>query len=205
MKAKPVPHPVIFLVSAPSGAGKTTLCQRLLQEEKNLCYSVSVTTRSPREGEVNGEHYEFIDRDTFLERVQQGDFLEHAEVHGNLYGTSWKQIENALSSGCSVLMDVDVQGARLIREALQKTEPGRKMAPLFHDVFISPPDLDVLRDRLEGRAQDAQEIIECRLQNAVEEMSEAFRYEFQVVNDDLESAYDQLRCVYCACCHHTLI
>lgn len=204
MKTKSVPHPVILLVSAPSGAGKTTLCQRLLQEHPDLQYSVSVTTRAPREGEVNGQHYEFISREAFFERVERGDFLEHAEVHGNYYGTSWKRIEDMMVQGASVLMDVDVQGARLIRSALEVTEKGKAIASTFHDVFISPPGLEELRQRLEGRAQDSQEIIERRLQNAAEEMADAFRYEYQVVNDDLDSAYEQLRCVYRACCQTTV-
>jgi len=205
MKAVPVPHPVILLISAPSGAGKTTLCQRLLNEHPGLHYSVSVTTRAPREGEVDGRHYEFISRSEFLARVDQGDFLEHAEVHGNLYGTSRRRIEDVFQEGGSVLMDVDVQGARLIRSALEEEGKGNGLKPFFHDIFISPPDLDVLRERLEGRAQDSQEIIERRLKNAAEEMADSYLYEYQVVNDRLESAYDQLRSIYTACCHHTVL
>lgn len=204
MKPVPVPHPVLFLVSAPSGAGKTTLCQRLLEEEPRLRYSVSVTTRPPREGEVDGRDYEFISRGQFGERVKQGQFLEHAEVHGNLYGTSRDWVERMFRNGDSVLMDVDVQGARQIRDALLR-ENASGMASYFHDVFISPPDLEVLRQRLERRAQDPQEVIERRLKNAAQEMSDAHRYAYQVVNDDLESAYVQLRSIYRACCHHTVV
>lgn len=192
-------HPVLLLVSAPSGAGKTTLCQRLLSENESLRYSVSVTTREPRKGEVDGVHYEFISREAFLRRVEQGDFLEYAEVHGNLYGTSWQQVEEVFLKGGSVLMDVDVQGARLIRSVLEAGEKGRKMKPFFHDVFISPPGLEALRDRLESRAQDSRDVIERRLRNAAEEMADAHRYEFQIVNDDLDLAYDELRSIYVAC------
>jgi guanylate kinase len=197
-------HPVLLLVSAPSGAGKTTLCQRLLSENDSLRYSVSVTTREPRKGEVDGVHYEFISREAFLRRAEEGDFLEYAEVHGNLYGTSWQRVEEVFLKGDSVLMDVDVQGARLIRSVLETGEKGQRMKPCFHDVFISPPSLEALRDRLESRDQDAREVIERRLRNAAEEMKDADRYEFQIVNDDLDEAFDQLRSVYVACRLRTL-
>jgi len=200
MKTDPESHPVLLLVSAPSGAGKTTLCERLLAEFPSLKYSVSVTTRQPRNGEVNGRHYEFTDRDDFLARVADGDFLEYAEVHGNLYGTSWQRVEDVFSEGKSVLMDVDVQGARLIRQALEQTEKGRKFKSSFHDVFISAPNLSVLRQRLESRAQDDQEVIEQRLKNAAKELEDLDRYEFHIVNDDLEKAYDQLRSFFLSSC-----
>mgnify|MGYP002396354551 CR=1 FL=1 len=194
-----LPHPIILCVSAPSGAGKTTLCQKLLEEFKDITYSVSVTTRAPRLGEVDGVHYEFISRDEFLSRVEKGDFLEYAEVHGNLYGTSWQRVAEVFEKEKSVLMDVDVQGAKSIRSALEQSAKGKKMKSFYHDIFISPPDLDTLRNRLENRGQDEQEIIERRLKNAKTEMKESDQYKFQVVNDDLPKAYDQLRSIYQAC------
>jgi len=194
-----LPHPIILCVSAPSGAGKTTLCQKLLEEFKDITYSVSVTTRAPRPGEVDGVHYEFISRDEFLSRVEKGDFLEYAEVHGNLYGTSWQRVAEVFEKEKSVLMDVDVQGAKSIRSALEQSAKGKKMKSFYHDIFISPPDLDTLRNRLENRGQDEQEIIERRLKNAKTEMKESDQYKFQVVNDDLPKAYDQLRSIYQAC------
>lgn len=194
-----LPHPIILCVSAPSGAGKTTLCQKLLEEFKDITYSVSVTTRAPRLGEVDGVHYEFISRDEFLSRVEKGDFLEYAEVHGNLYGTSWQRVAEVFEKEKSVLMDVDVQGAKSIRSALEQSAKGKKMKSFYHDIFISPPDLDTLRNRLESRGQDEQEIIERRLKNAKTEMKESDQYKFQVVNDDLPKAYDQLRSIYQAC------
>ena len=191
---EPSTKPILFLVSAPSGAGKTTLCHRLLEEEPLLRYSVSVTTRPPREGEVNGVDYEFTDRASFLRRVEDGDFLEYAEVHGNFYGTSRSKVEALLGEGYSVLMDVDVQGARQIREVLSRDEETD-----FFDVFISPPSMESLRIRLEGRGKDDASIIERRLKNAAREMEDAPRYAFQVVNDDLDIAFETLRSIYRSC------
>ncbi len=190
------PHPVIFLISAPSGAGKTTLCHRLLGECPKLKYSVSSTTRPPREGEINGVDYDFLSREEFDQRVADGRFLEYAEVHGNGYGTCLETLQRFFTSGYSVLMDVDVQGAAHIRRNLQKESIDPAMRKSFVDVFISPPSLQSLRERLEGRAKDAAEVIEERLKNAADEMSQAGLYEFQIINDNLDMAYDELLAVY---------
>jgi len=195
------PHAVLFLVSAPSGTGKTTLCHRLLADEPLLRFSVSSTTRQPRKGEVDGQDYNFISRDEFRGRVEKGVFLEHAEVHGNLYGTEAAVVEDFIRQGYSVMLDVDVQGAQLIREALS----GRPhLQPLFHDVFLRPPSLESLRVRLEQRGKDTPEVIEERLHNAEKEMREAHLYRYQLVNDNLDHASKLLKSIYRACTCSTL-
>ncbi|MEX2607617.1 MAG: guanylate kinase [Kiritimatiellia bacterium] len=199
MNIEPIPHPVLLLVSAPSGTGKTTLCHRLMQDEPELRYSVSSTTRAPRVGETDGVDYTFLSRDEFLLRAGDGKFLEFAEVHGNLYGTEIGMVERTFLAGYSVLLDVDVQGARLIREALDRESMNPKLRQCFHDVFISPPSLDALRYRLEKRGKDSQEVIEKRLRNAKAEMLDAAHYEYQVINDDLDSAFAQLTAIHTAC------
>jgi guanylate kinase len=198
MKLEPTPHPILLLVSAPSGTGKTTLCHRLMQEETELRYSVSSTTRAPREGEVDGVDYTFLSREEFLRRAGQGKFLEYAEVHGNYYGTEIDMVESNFLAGYSVLLDVDVQGARLIREALSRESMNPKLRQCFHDVFISPPTLDALRHRLEKRGKDSQDVIEKRLRNAEAEMLDAAHYEYQIINDDLDSAFAQLTAIHTA-------
>lgn len=193
-----VPHPVLFLVSAPSGAGKTTLCHRLLEAEPGLKYSISSTTRAPRKGEVDGEDYDFLDREAFRRRIDQGAFLEYAEVHGNFYGTRVDNVLEFYRAGYSVLLDIDVQGAALIRASLRREGVDAGLRHVFVDVFIRPPSLAALRERLEARGKDDPEVIERRLGNAADEMGRASLYQYQVVNDDLESAFGQLRAVYAA-------
>ena len=185
---------VIFLVSAPSGAGKTTLCQRLLREMPDLEYSVSSTTRPPREGEVDGEDYDFMPREEFDTLVSENAFLEYAEVHGNGYGTRRDRIFSRIKSGISVLLDVDVQGAKQIRSALKAG--GEEWQEHYVDVFIEPPSLTSLRERLEGRGKDDADVIERRLRNAEREMKDAGLYQHRLVNDDLEAAYQKLRSIF---------
>ncbi len=198
MNIEPIPHPILLLVSAPSGTGKTTLCHRLMQAEPGLRYSVSSTTRAPREGETDGVDYTFLSREEFLRRAGEGKFLEYAEVHGNFYGTEIGMVERNFFAGHSVLLDVDVQGARLIREALSRESMNPKLRTYFHDVFISPPSLNALRDRLEKRGKDSQAVIEKRLRNAEAEMLDAAHYEYQIINDDLDSAFAQLTAIHTA-------
>lgn len=205
MKIVKSPHPVLLIISAPSGAGKTTLCHQLLAQSKYLKYSVSSTTRPPREGEVNGVDYDFICRDEFEQRVAKDEFLEHAEVHGNFYGTRIKTILDFFAKGYSILLDVDVQGAEWIRKNLKKPGIDPVMQQSFVDVFISPPSLDSLRERLEGRAKDDPAVIEHRLKNAEAEMSEAWCYQYQVINDDLDTALLELRSIFKASAHRTIV
>lgn len=186
-------QPMLIVVSAPSGAGKSTLCDRILAERKDIIYSVSCTTRAPRGNEQNGIDYNFMTPDDFRRRVDAGDFLEYASVHDNFYGTLKESVQSAMDTGHSVIMDIDVQGAAQVREALKHMPPDDPMALGFVDIFIMPPSIDVLRERLEGRGEDAPEVIQRRLQNAAAEMERAGEYRYQIVNDDLERALDEMR------------
>ncbi|MBP7276522.1 MAG: guanylate kinase, partial [Kiritimatiellae bacterium] len=180
---------------APSGAGKTTLCRRLLAEFPSFEYSVSCTTRPPREGETDGRDYHFITPEEFRQRASQGLFLEHAVVHGHLYGTLISAVGDVLKRGRDVLMDIDVQGAEQVRRSLRALPPDDAMAQAFLDVFISAPSLEELRRRLETRGSDAPDVIERRLRQAAAETARADEFMFQVVNDRLERAYDEIRAI----------
>lgn len=194
-------RPLIFAVSAPSGAGKTTLCMRLLKEFPNMVYSVSCTTRHPRPGEVDGKDYHFITQADFDRRVEAGEFLEHATVHGSSYGTLRSEVENGIAKGRDVLMDIDVQGARQIREKLFAMDEDHHLRRSYFDIFIVPPSMDVLRARLTGRGSDEDEVIRRRLAKAEDEMNHWKEYQYLIVNDELEKAYDALRSVFVAA-HH---
>jgi guanylate kinase len=185
--------PLLIVVSAPSGAGKSTLCDKLLAERGNIVYSVSCTTRAPRGSEVNGVDYNFMSEPEFMARVAAGDFLEYAAVHGNYYGTLRETVSSAMESGQSVMMDIDVQGAAQVRDALAGMDPDSPLVRGFVDIFIMPPSIEELRRRLEGRGEDAPDVIETRLANAEAEMAQAGLYKYQIVNDDLERAFDEIR------------
>ena len=192
------PHgPVMLVVSAPSGAGKTTLCQRLLAEHPRLRYSISCTTRAPREGEVDGESYHFLAVEDFRARLARGEFLEHAQVYQNYYGTLRSAVEDLLAQGFDVLMDVDVQGARQLR-AQARASADSPVGRAYADLFIAPPGEDELRRRLESRATDSAEVIERRLRAARAELAASGEYQYLVVNDDLETAYQTLRSILTA-------
>lgn len=184
--------PLLIVISAPSGAGKTTLCDRLLQDYPEITYSISCTTRDPRGAEEDGEDYYFLNEDDFSRRVAAGAFLEHATVHGFRYGTLKEPVYEAFAEGQCVLMDIDVAGAAQVRThvtSLPLTDP---MRAGFVDIFIRPPSLEALRERLEGRGEDSEATIARRLHNAVEELSHAGEFRFQVVNDNVEMAYRDL-------------
>jgi guanylate kinase len=170
------PFPVIL--SAPSGAGKTTIARELLARRADLGYSVSCTTRAPRRGEVDGKDYSFVARDEFLERRAHDEFAESAEVHGHLYGTLRSEVERVLSSGRHVVMDIDVQGAMQFKSAF----PGAVT------VFVLPPSADVLLRRLRERRTENPEQLIARLRSAVAELRAVEEYRYVVVNDDLERA-----------------
>jgi guanylate kinase len=185
MSPTPQPHrPTahLFILSAPSGAGKSTLGSALRRRYPQLGYSVSYTTRPPREGEQNGVHYHFIDPIDFEAGIQTGRWAEWARVHGNYYGTSVADLESYLTQGISVLMDIDVQGA----------DQMIKRFPDAVTIFIMPPSLEVLRQRLEGRGTDSPEVIATRLDNAEAEMAARHRYGHLIVNDDLRQASAEL-------------
>lgn len=179
---------VLVIVSSPSGAGKTTLTRRLLAEHgPRLEFSVSYTTRPIRPGEVDGRDYHFVTPARFQEMVERAEFAEHAYVHGNRYGTAQAPVEDALARGNDVIFDVDWQGGA----ALSERWPLDSLK-----IFILPPDLTTLASRLRQRATDAPEVIERRLQKAIEELEHFSEYQHLIVNDELERAYGVLEAVY---------
>jgi len=175
----------VFIISAPSGSGKTTLVDRLLEEDANVLFSVSYTTRAPREEGEAGRKYVFVTRAEFEERARRGEFIEHAEVHGNLYGTHRGVLEQAEVEGKDVVLDIDVQGARQLRDIF----PGAV------SIFILAPSREELAKRLRARSQDTEEVIERRLANAAGEIRDFRLYDYIVINDDLERAYRRLRAI----------
>lgn len=188
-------RPLLIVVSAPSGAGKSTLCDRLVNEFPNVTYSVSCTTRAPRGEEKDGEHYYFLSKREFKERIKNGEFLEYAKVHGNYYGTLEDTVLYAMEENRHVLLDIDVQGVRKIRSALVRLDPRNPIRNGFTDIFISPPSMEELEQRLRGRGTDDDKVIRKRLDNAKAEMDCASEYSYQIVNDDLETAYQELKSV----------
>ncbi len=181
----------VLVTSGPSGAGKSTVCQRLLAETPGIRFSVSCTTRAPRAGELDGRDYHFVSREVFEARVAAGEFLEHAEVHGNYYGTLAAEVLSHVEHGIDVLLDIDVQGAMQIRERCHQP-PWRDMAVF---AFIGPPSLEELSRRLRGRGTDAEDVIRRRLQNALEELAQWRRYDYLIVNHDVEEAVAELQAI----------
>ena len=188
MKTKPL----FIVMSAPSGCGKSTLIDMLLQEYHDIVYSVSCTTRQPRDGEEDGVDYHFMERGRFEELVAEKAFLECAQVHGNWYGTLKAPVEEVLREGNSMILDIDVQGAANVRERVRALPDDDPLKVGYVDIFLMPPSLEELRARLEGRGTDSPETIERRLANAEGEMARAGEYMFRVVNDELSVAYKRL-------------
>jgi guanylate kinase len=178
---------LMFVLSSPSGAGKTTLTRMLLEDEKkNVELSVSVTTRAKRASEIEGRHYYFIDRPRYEEMVKKGDLLEWAEVHGNGYGTPKKPVEASLRAGKDVLFDIDWQGTLQLYAAARAD---------VISVFVLPPSAQELRTRLARRAEDNEEVIDRRLRNAIEELEHWREYDYILINDDLDRAYRALKSI----------
>ena len=175
----------LFVVSAPSGGGKTSLVRALLAEDAKVALSISFTTRPPRPGEQNGREYHFVDPDVFEAMLERGEFLECAEVHGNRYGTSQKWIDEALKAGKDVLLEIDWQGAEQVR----------RLHPDAIMVFILPPSMAELERRLRARAQDSDAVIRHRLENAVEEISHAVEFDYVIINNVFEEARRDLAAV----------
>ncbi len=178
----------IFIVSAPSGAGKTTLCKKIISTVDGLVQSVSYTTRKPRKGEVNDVDYSFISSGKFKKMIAGGDFIEWAEVHGNLYGTSKKRLKNLLHSGFDIILDIDTQGAKQFRKS-------------FDDgvfIFILPPSMEILRERLEKRMSNSKKDIQMRLKLAVNEIKEYEMYDYVIVNNILRDSIRQLEAIIIA-------
>lgn len=185
-------HPLLIVVSAPSGAGKSSLCNRLVEEFPGMTYSVSCTTRAPRGEERDGVHYHFLSAEEFKMRVVRGEFLEHAEVHGNFYGTLKQMVYNALAEGRDIIMDIDVQGAKQIRLACEAMSDNDPIKQSLVDIFIAPPSMEELRRRLCGRSTDSETVIKKRLRNAEGEMKHQPYYQHTVINDDFEKAVSDL-------------
>jgi guanylate kinase len=177
----------LFIVSAPSGAGKSSLVKALLEEDERLALSISYTTRAPRKGEVNGREYHFVERKTFDAMLERGDFLESAEVHGNRYGTSQRWIEEMRARGLDIVLEIDWQGAAQVRKAFSDAV----------SIFILPPPpvLPELERRLRGRGQDSEEAIQRRLRDAREEISHAHEFDYVIINKEFEDARRDLAAV----------
>lgn len=175
----------LFIVSAPSGAGKTTLCQELCKIVPRLKHSVSYTTRPPRKGERNNVHYSFISKEEFKEMIKKGEFIEWAVVHGNLYGTSIKRLEEISKKGYDIILDIDTQGAMQIK--------GRYKDATY--IFILPPSMKTLEKRLKGRRSDNREEIKRRLERARDEIATYRNYDYVVINDKFEEALQDLKSI----------
>ena len=176
----------IFCHSAASGTGKTTLVSRLVQQHPNVRVSVSHTTRPPRAGEVNGQHYHFVSEEEFVRLAGEGAFLEHAQVFGNYYGTSYESVQSMCEQGYDVILEIDVQGAQQVRKAL----------PEALSIFILPPSLAVLEQRLRQRQTDSEEVIARRLSEAVDEIQQALTFDYVVSNRSLQQAEEELWCIF---------
>jgi guanylate kinase len=183
---------VLLVVSSPSGAGKTTLCNRLREEFPDLGFSVSYTTRRAREAEVDGVHYHFVDEATFQEMITRDEFAEHAMVHGHMYGTSSALVRQARERGRNLVFDIDYQGGLQLRQ---------KFPEDVTLTFVLPPSLAELERRLRGRGTDSEEVIARRVRVALQELRHYAEYDYLIMNDDIDRAYDVLRAVYVAQMH----
>ena len=179
----------LFIIAAPSGCGKTSLVKALLGSSSKLSVSVSHTTRKPRKGEINGENYHFVSKERFGEMISNNDFVEHAEVFGNMYGTARSNIKKKLEANIDIILEIDWQGARQVRENM----------PNSISIFILPPSKNVLLQRLIDRGQDDEETISKRMKNSESEMSHYDEFEYLVINDQFDSALNDLKAIIQAC------
>jgi len=175
----------LFVITAPSGAGKSSLIRALLKDDPTLKLSTSYTTRPPRPGEQNGREYHFVDERTFLAMRERGEFLESAEVHGNRYGTAKRVIVEALKRGDDLLLEIDWQGARQVR----------KLHPDCVGIFILPPSIEELERRMRTRGQDADAVIQRRMENAREELAHTGEFNYAIINKDFETAKQELAAI----------
>jgi len=179
---------LLYVVSAPSGAGKTSLCRAITDTLENLTHSISYTTRKPRNGEIDGRDYHFVSQDRFQSMIHAGDFAEWAEVHSNLYGTSRRMLDDMISKGIDIILDIDTQGAKQIKRNFNSA--------VF--IFIMPPSLDILEERLRNRKSDREDEIKKRMSRARDEIKDYALYDYIVVNRDFERALTELRSVVIA-------
>ena len=179
----------LFIIAAPSGCGKTSLVKALLESSSKLSVSVSHTTRKPRKGEINGENYHFVSKERFGEMISNNDFVEHAEVFGNMYGTARSNIKEKLDANIDIILEIDWQGARQVRENM----------PNSISIFILPPSKNVLLQRLTDRGQDDDETISKRMKNSESEMSHYDEFEYLVINDQFDSALNDLKAIIQDC------
>jgi guanylate kinase len=180
---------LLFIVSAPSGAGKTSMVRALLQRDAQVGLSVSYTTRPPRPGEVHGRDYHFVDRSEFEHMIERGDFLECATVHGNCYGTSERWVRSQLEAGADIVLEIDWQGAAQVRQRIEGAT----------GIFILPPSIETLEARLRSRAQDSDAVIARRIAGAREEISHLAEFDYVIINDEFDRAVDDLHAVIRAC------
>ncbi len=179
--------PFIIIISSPSGAGKTTICRKIIENDPQIKLSISATTREKRPQEISGKDYFFVNNEEFLTMKNSGQFLEDAKVFENFYGSPKNAIDNEISNGNCVLFDIDWQGARQIKQKLPKD--------MVVSIFILPPSLEELERRLRFRAQDSNEIVAQRMQQALKEISHYDEYEFVLINDDLENSLQKIRSI----------
>jgi len=178
----------LFIITAASGTGKTSLVKQLIATTNDLAVSISHSTRQPRPGEIDGQHYHFVSREIFADMIKQGEFLEHAEVFENYYGTAQSTVEFMLSNGLDVILEIDWQGALQVQ----------KLRPDATTIIILPPDRQSLRQRLSNRGQDSQEVIEKRLAGSVNEMSQYVNFDYVVINDNFDVALAELKSIIIA-------
>ena len=178
----------LFIITAASGTGKTSLVKQLIATTNDLAVSISHSTRKPRPGEIDGQHYHFVSREIFADMIKKGEFLEHAEVFENYYGTAQSTVEFMLSNGLDVILEIDWQGALQVQ----------KLRPDATTIIILPPDRQSLRQRLSNRGQDSQEVIERRLAGSVNEMSQYVNFDYVVINDNFDVALAELKSIIIA-------
>jgi len=178
----------LIILSGPSAVGKGTVLRALLEEYNDVCYSVSATTRKPREGEVDGVHYFFMSQDEFKDSIENDEFIEWAKVHNNYYGTPRHYVQETLKSGKDVILEIDIQGARQVAESFSEG--------VF--VFLAPPSMEELKSRIYKRGTETEDVIQTRMSNATKELEEIDRYDYLIINDEVENAVNKLKSIIIA-------